>query len=237
MIIKLKHNLKRLFFPVILLLLSSSLMAAPQSFQARYSVIKSGLELGEMQANLVYAGNKYTYLKQTKANGIAAFISGDTLTERSSGVQQGALLSSQQYLHHHKNRRKERRDQFSFVTPTQVKGQYKGEQYDLRVPNGTLDPALLELRMMDDLKANRPLNYRVTEKGQLKDYRFQRLGKETLSLPAGQYSCEKIQMIRDNGDRSTTVWLAAELDYVPVQIRHNEKGDVIETRLKSYTAR
>lgn len=219
------------------LLISQSLLAAPQAFQANYAVMKSGISLGDMNANLVYSNNQYTYLKQTKANGIAAFLSGDTLTERSSGTQQGALLKAQQYLHHHKNKRKDRRDQFSFVTPTQVKGQYKNDGYSLTVPNGTLDPALLELRIMDDLKANRPLNYRVTEKGKLKDYRFQRLGKEMLSLPAGQYNCEKIRMIRDNGERITTIWLAPELDFVPVKISHNEEGSVIETRLKSYTAR
>lgn len=219
------------------LIIGQNLLAAPQAFQASYSVIKSGISLGDMNANLVYSGNQYTYLKQTKANGIAAFLSGDTLTERSSGTQRGALLNSQQYLHHHKNKRKDRRDQFSFVTPTQIKGQYKNEGYSLTVPNGTVDPALLELRIMDDLKANRPLNYRVTEKGKLKNYRFQRLGKEMLSLPAGRYNCEKIRMIRDNGERITTIWLAPELDFVPVQISHNEEGSVIETRLKSYTAR
>nr|CAA6827923.1 MAG: Unknown protein [uncultured Thiotrichaceae bacterium] len=231
-----KNTFKKLIL-LSTLLTSQGLLAAPQAFQASYAVMKSGLSLGEMNANLVYSGSNYTYLKQTKANGIAALLSGDMLTERSSGTQRGGLLNTQQYLHHHKNKRKERRDQFNFATPTQAKGQYKNANYSLTVPNGTLDPALLELRIMDDLKANRPLNYKVTEKGKLKDYRFQRQGKETLSLPAGKYLCEKILMIRDNGERITTIWLAPELNYVPVQIRHNEKGSIIETKLKSYTAR
>lgn len=233
-------NTVKTFSTLILLsasLISQGLLAAPQAFQASYAVMKSGISLGDMNANLVYSNNQYTYLKQTKANGIAAFLSGDTLTERSSGVQRGAQLSTQQYLHHHKNKRKDRRDQFSFVTPTQVNGQYKNDGYSLTVPNGTIDPALLELRIMDDLKANRPLNYSVTEKGKLKNYRFQRLGKETLSLPAGKYACEKIRVIRDNGKRTTTIWLAPELDFVPVQISHNDEGSVIETQLKKYIAR
>lgn len=231
-----KNRLNQWVCLILLLIFSTAVPAAPTSFQAKYAVVKSGLELGEMNANLVYAGNKYTYLKQTKAHGIAAFLSGDELTERSSGLRQDSLLTSQQYLHHHKNKRKERRDQLTFTSPTQVSGQYKGEHYRLNVPNGTIDPALMELRLMDDLAANRPLSYRVTEKGRLKDYQFRRLGRETLSLPAGQYSCEKIQIVRDGGERSTTIWLAAELDYVPVQIRHNEEGDIIETRLKRYIA-
>ena len=222
---------------LLMFLLTGAANAAPAAFQASYSVIKSGLSLGEMKASLIYSGNQYTYLKQTKANGLAALLSGDTLTERSQGEKQGHQLSSKNYLHHHKNRRKERRDQFNFSAPTQVQGNYKGTAYTLSVPNGTVDPALLELQIMDDMRASRPLNYRVTEKGQLKDYRFRKMGKETLNLPAGTYDCEKIEMIRDNGTRTTTIWLARELNYLPVQIRHNEKGDVIETQLTNYKAR
>ncbi len=232
-----KNNLKQWGCLISLLIFSTVSLAAPTGFQATYAVVKSGLELGEMNANLVYAGNKYTYLKQTKANGIAAFLSGDELTERSSGLRQGKRLNSQQYLNRHKNRRKERRDQFTFTRPTRVSGQYQGENYSLNVPNGTIDPALMELRLMDDLSANRPLSYRITEKGKLKQYQFRRLGQETLNLPAGKYNCEKIQVIHDGGERSTTVWLAPELNYVPAQIRHNEKGDIIETRLKHYKPR
>ena len=57
------------------------------------------------------------------------------------------------------------------------------------------------------------------------------------TLPAGKYECDKIHMLRDNGKRATTIWLAKELNYVPVKIRHNEKGDIIEMQLKSYQAR
>ncbi|MGB1011387.1 MAG: DUF3108 domain-containing protein [Thiolinea sp.] len=218
-------------------LASPSLSAAPQPFQASYSVIKSGISLGEMNANLVYSGNQYTYLKQTKASGLAALLSGDKLTERSNGRKNGEHLSAANYLHHHKNKRKDRRDQFNFATPTQVKGNYKGAAYSLNVPNGTIDPALLELRIMDDMAANRPLRYRITEKGKFKEYHFRKLGQETLQLPAGEYECDKIHMVRDNGNRVTTIWLAKQLNYVPVKIRHNEKGDIIETQLKSYQAR
>ncbi|MEZ5450453.1 MAG: DUF3108 domain-containing protein [Thiolinea sp.] len=232
-------TLTRLLASILLLGLwaLTPLQAAPQAFQASYDVVKSGLTLGEMQANLNYAGNRYTYLKQTKANGLAALLSGDTLTERSAGQKRGAQLLPQTYLQHHKNRRKDRRDQFQFNTPTQVTGNFEGTAYQLNVPNGTLDPALLELRIMDDLAANRPLVYQVTEKGKLKQYRFQRQGQETLKLPAGTYACEKIHMVRDEGKRSTTLWLAPELGYVPVKIRHDEKGDVIETQLKKYQPR
>ena len=231
--------IKKVIRAIVIALVSftGSLHAAPNSFQANYSVIKSGISLGDMQANLSYSNDRYTYLKKTQANGIAAFLSGDTLTERSSGLKQGEQLRSENYSYHHKNKRKDRLDQFTITQQTQVKGQYNNEAYSLTVSPDTVDPALLELRLMGDMAHNRPLNYRVTEKGKVKTYQFQRQGNEKLNLPAGQYDCIKIHMARDDDNRSTTIWLASELGYLPVKIRHDEKGDVIETALKSYQAR
>ncbi len=222
---------------LILILISATASAAPQAFQARYAVLKSGLSLGEMQASLNYTGEQYTYTKQTKASGLAALLSGDTLTESSRGTYKNQQFSSQHYLHHHKSHRKDRRDQFSFTAPTQVKGQYKDSIYTLNVPVDTLDPALLELRIMGDIAEGKALHYRITEKGRLKDYHFRKLGRETLNLPAGRYECEKIQMVRDNGERTTTIWLAEALNYLPVQIRHSDDGDIIETQLMSHQPR
>lgn len=208
--------------------------AAPTAFQASYSVEKSGLKLGDMQSTLSYTSNQYTYLKQVKANGLAALISGDSVTERSNGLRQGVNLRSQNYSYHHKSKRKDRRDEFKFTTAAQVTGRFENQNYQLAVPQTTIDPALVELRLMEDIAANRPLNYQVTEKGKLKQYQFKRLGREKVSVPAGEFNAEKIQMARDDNERETILWLAPELNYVPVQIRHNEKGDIIDSRLTQY---
>lgn len=218
-------------------LASLQAQAAPQAFQASYSVSNSGMTVGEVNSTLSYSGTGYTFQKLTKANGLASIISGDTLTERSSGVKQGNKLQAQQYLYQHKSRRKAKKDQYSFMNPTQVKGNLDGKDYTLSVPNGTMDPLLAELRLMDDVAANRPLSYSVTERGKVKNYQFQRLGKETISTPFGEYACEKVQMTRDGGERQTTFWLATALAYVPLQISHNEKGNVTEAQLTKYQAK
>lgn len=217
-----------------LALVTSTSVAAPDAFQASYTVSAKGLDMGIMNASLRYDGETYTYQKITKANGLAALLSGDTLTERSTGKKQAAQLIPEQYLHHHKNKRKDRKDEFRFTTPTQVEGTFDGNAYQLSVPNGTLDMAALELHLMEALATNQALNYRLVSKGKLRDYRLRKLGKETIEVPAGNYECEKVEVIHDNNERETTLWLAPKLDYAIVQIRHKEEGDVIETRLKQY---
>lgn len=221
----------------LLSLTSLPALAAPNAFQASYSVSNSGLTVGETNTSLSYNGSAYVFQKLTKANGMAALISGDTLTERSSGLKQGNQLQTQQYLYQHKSRRKAKKDQYNFTNTMEVKGNLDNTAYTLKVPNGTIDPLLIELRIMDDIAANRPLKYTITERGKLKTYQFQRLGKETITTPLGKYNCEKVQMTRDAGERQTTLWLAPELNYVAAHIQHNEKGNITEAQLTKYQSK
>lgn len=211
--------------------------AALNAFQATYSVANSGITVGDTTVSLSFTGTGYTFQKVTKANGVAALLSGDTLTERSVGSKKGDKLQTQQYLYQHKSRRKSKNDQYSFTNATEVKGNLNNEPYTLKVPNGTIDPMLTELRLMEDVVANRPLKYSITERGKLKTFQFQRLGKETITTELGKYTCEKVQMTRDNGERQTTLWLAPELGYAPAQIQHNEKGNITEAQITKYQAK
>ncbi|MBO0613055.1 DUF3108 domain-containing protein [Thiothrix fructosivorans] len=217
-----------------LTLFTSLAVAAPDAFQASYTVTAKGLEMGVMTTSLRYNGNTYTYQKRTEANGLAALLSGDTLTERSTGKKNGEELIPAQYMHHHKNKKKDKKDEFSFVTPTQTSGTFNGTAYQLTVPDGTLDMATLELYLMDALAAGKPLNYHIVSRGKLQDYRLRNVGKETISVPAGEYDCEKVEVVHTDGERQTILWLAPKLNYAIVQVRHKEDGDTIETRLKQY---
>lgn len=226
--------MKRFIIAASLALLTSAATAAPDAFQASYTVTAKGLEMGTMTANLNYNGNAYTYQKLTKANGLAALLSGDTLTERSSGTKNGDELIPSSYLYRHQNKRKDKQDTFNFVTPTQANGTFDGQAYQLTVPKGALDMATLELYLMDALATDKPLNYHIISRGKLQDYRLRKLGKETIQVPAGEYACEKVEVIHQDSKRQTTLWLSPKLHYAIVQVSHTEDGDVIETRLKQY---
>jgi hypothetical protein len=229
--------MKYLALAIALCLTASNLQAAPPAFEATYAVNTSGVTLGEMTSDLSYTDNGYTYQKITKANGLAALLSGDTLTERSSGQKKGDQLTPQNYLQRHQNKRKDKSDEVHFTADGTVEGKYAGNAYHLDAPQGTLDLALMELHLMDDMAAGSPLDYHIVSKGKLQDYHFRKLGKETLEVPAGSYECEKVGVVHTDGERQTTLWLAPSLNYAIVQVRHKEDGDVIETRLTRYTPR
>ncbi len=208
--------------------------ALPRAFQANYTVSKGALKIGIMHSSLIYNGDAYSYKKSSKATGLASFLSGDRITENAGGKFKGNFMQSSSYLYHHKSKRKDRKDSFKFPSPTLVKGTYK-EPYSLTVTRGTMDRATMELALARDMAAKKKdLKYSVVEKGKQKEYKLRRLGIETITISGKKYTCEKIIVDRKDSDRKTISWLAKELEYMPVQIEHIEKGTSIMTRLKSF---
>ena len=214
-------------------LMSLNAIALPRAFQASYVVEKGRLTIGEMKISLVYSGSAYSYKKSSKAKGLVRILSGDRITENAEGSFKGNFMQSSRYLYHHKSKRKDKKDAFIFVNPRLVKGTYK-EAYETAVPAGTIDRATMELLLARDLMAKKKeLNYSVVEKGKHKVYKLRRLGSETIKVAGRDYVCEKVMVERKNSNRKTISWLAKDLDYMPAQIQHIEKGSSIMTRLIS----
>ena len=219
-------------------IISPQLYALPNAYSASYKVSKSGLLLGSMQVSLVYQGNQYYYHKLTKASGVAAILSGDTLVENSSGRIQDGQLITLKYLRHHKSKRKVQKDEFIFKTPTLVQGTFNQQAYQLNVPQGTSDLSLLEVKLMQDIaKGGLHHSYNIVDRGKLKQYLVRKLGQADIEVPMGKYTCEKVRISQKNKSQHTTVWLAKELNFVPVRILHEDDDGKLDIRLTNYRAK
>ncbi len=208
--------------------------ALPRAFNANFSVAKGHLTLGELHASLKYQGNRYHYKKQTKASGLAALLTGIKIIENTDGRFSKETLQPVDYLFNQTSRTKSRVEKIHF-NGNLATGSYKGTPFKVAIKPDTLDRGSLELAVARDVAMNKPqLTYPVVEKGEIKTFSFARLGKETIKTPAGAFNTVKLSVVRNTNKRKTTFWLAQELDYMPVKIRHNEKGDVITTVIKNY---
>lgn len=227
--------IKKTILLTILLMFSSLLNAMPAPFVAEYAVNAKGMTLGNVVAKLTYQDKQYTYERVTQATGLAAMLSGDNLLERSEGNVGQDRFITQKFTWHHKNKRKNKQDAFQRTANNRLQGEKDGTAYDLQAQANTIDMTIMQLQLMHDAKQGRKdVQYAVIEKGKLKNYRLQQTGTETLSLPAGDYQCKKFDVIRDDSDQHTTLWLAEELGYFPVRIRHDDGGDVLDAKLKNY---
>ncbi len=76
-----------------------------------------------------------------------------------------------------------------------------------------------QLQLREDLKSDREeLDYRIADGGQIKNYRFTRLGQEILKTPAGEFECIRLQLDRQGQQHTTLIWMAPELDYLTVRL-------------------
>ncbi len=209
----------------------------PDAFKADYSVARGGLTLGNLHASLKYSGNNYEYQKYTQATGVAALLTGIKITENTNGQLSGLQIIPKNYLFNQSRRKKSRIDKAQFNGRDAV-GSYKNKPYKVNMPNGTQDRASLELVLARDIGQNKSqLQYHVVERGKIKKYNFQKMGMEQIQTPAGNFSAIKVKVIREGKKkkkRETVFWLAEKIDYLPVKVKHTEKGEVITTVIKNY---
>ena len=219
----------------ILLLLSAQIATAlPKAFQANYSVSKGSMKLGYLNSTLKYAGNRYAYHKYTKATGLAALITGIKITENSDGQISGETIKPISYLFNQSKRGGGKVDKIQFSGNRAI-GSYKNKPFNLAISPNTQDKASLELSLARDIAKNKArLSYSLISRGEKTQYSFQKLGNEVLKTNAGKFNTVKVKVVRLGNKRETIFWLAKELGYMPVKVRHREKNDVITTVINNY---
>lgn len=96
---------------------------------------------------------------------------------------------------------------------------------------GDLDGMLMNLVLVRDVKAGKPLDYRLVEDGRVRRQRFQVAGTEEIQV--GGKSHQATRVVRRDGKREITAWVVDGLP-VPARVLQRRDGkDHIDLRLKS----
>lgn len=208
--------------------------ALPDAFKADYSVASGSITLGNLHVKLGYSGQNYEYQKYTKATGLAAMLTGIKITEKTNGLLSGLQVIPKNYYFNQTRRKKSRIDKTEFSGKNAV-GNYKNTPYNLIIPNGAQDRASLELVLARDMALNKSrFQYNVVDRGKIKRYDFKKMAEEKIKTPLGLFKAIKVKVIREGNERETIFWLAKQVNYLPVKVKHTEKGQVITSVIKSY---
>lgn len=91
-------------------------------------------------------------------------------------------------------------------------------------PSGTQDKiTYLFLLRADLLDHKKELHYKIAdEDGGVIEYHFERMGEENLETPMGTLKTVVVQ--HQSRKRTTTLWLAPELNYLPIKLKQMRKG-------------
>lgn len=77
--------------------------------------------------------------------------------------------------------------------------------------------------------------YVLYEHDKIRTLKITNIGRQTMSTKAGTYEVVGVRHQAENSSRTTTLWLAEELDYVPLVIERHRKGKLqMRAKLVSY---
>ncbi len=75
----------------------------------------------------------------------------------------------------------------------------------------------------------------VDKKGKARHYKFEVIGKETITLPFGNLETIKVKRLYDNDKRQALAWFAPSMDFLLVRMWKGEKGvEQFDIQLKSH---
>ncbi len=178
-------------FSASLLLISSSVSAFPETFEASYRFIAKGMDLGETRYKLERApkGNEaqFRFSTHTEPTGLAALLVKKIIDEESWWKWQNGELRPLQYRYQQKGKKqRERTRDFNWESRQVTVGE-NGQQRVLDgLQPGAVDEALFLISLMHDLKRDREtLIYPVIKGKGWSQYEFDRGPRESINVPAG----------------------------------------------------
>lgn len=101
----------------------------------------------------------------------------------------------------------------------------------VKLQAGDVDGMTLNLAIVRDALAGKPMRYRLIENGKAKPLAFSNAGKENVSV--GGESMAAIKVSGNDGNSRMTLWV---VDGIPVPVRiqqQDDDGDTIDLRLQS----
>jgi hypothetical protein len=203
----------------------------PEQFSATYTLSKGPLTLAEMTRKLYPKGNgSYIYESRSKAVGYARWFTKSTLLEQSEWVHDKQQLRPLTYSYDRTgDSDKERHVKLVFDWENnRVTNIINNDPWKMEIPAGTLDKLLYQLALMNDLQLGRKrLEYNVADGGTVKKFKFEIVGEERVKTSIGEFDTLKL---KTEGTRTTILWCAKALNYLPVLIeQHDERGQGLLT--------
>jgi len=96
---------------------------------------------------------------------------------------------------------------------------------------GDLDALLINLAIVRDLAAGKPLTYRMVDEGRIKPMTYKVIGKEQVTVGGKSYQATKVSRV--DGNKELIAWVVPELP-VPARLLQREGGkDALDLTVKA----
>lgn len=211
-----------------LLALASLPAMALQPFKADYQASYMSLQANGVMTLTSEGNNQWRYSMQVKNQ--LADLSQSTLFEEQNGRLR-PLSSQDSSTLLMKRRKVDARYDWNANQATwsgDVKPERRGP---LKLQGGDMDALLINLAIVRDLAAGRPLNYRMVDEGRIKPMNYTVVGKENITV--GGKSVEATKVSRVDGRKELIAWIVPNMQ-VPARLLQREDGkDALDLTLKA----
>ncbi len=210
--------------------------------RAEYRVKISVLS-GRLSTELRRSGDHYIATHLIEPRGLAsAFASGDILAESEFRATDDALVPLRYTGNDEVSRDKLRVDIEFDWDARRATGQFQTDEdlapVEVDAPLDSLvhDPVSIQYELMADLaRDSATAEYVLFEHDRVRPVEVSRIGTQRISTKAGTFDTIGIRHQAQNSSRSTTLWIAAELGYLPVLIERHRKGKLqMRAKLEKY---
>lgn len=201
---------------------------APALFHAVYKADYKGLPVRAEGARELTQLEDGSYVLTSKATSFLASV----MEQSTFRLGANNRLVPLEYRYQRKGIGKNRSAVLTFDWDShQVLNNVQSVPWSMELPDGALDKLLYQLQIRMDLQrahaAGDPwpeLSYELADGGKLKTYNFEVVGEEFIDTPVGRLNTVKVNRVRENSDRETSIWLAPDYDFLLVRLVQTE-GD------------
>lgn len=105
---------------------------------------------------------------------------------------------------------------------------------ELPIEAGHLDMITHRLQLRRDLNAGKEIfSYPVISRGKLKLYNYKVVSEQVLQTAIGPLNTVKVDRVIEDGDKTVSLWLATDWDYLIVKLRQSQGKDGYQLNLQA----
>ena len=208
------------------------MLAAPGDiveYQSEYEVRYKGRRVARAEFSVTSgADGEHIFQSVTRARGIWRLASPNPAIENSRFSVVGDRLAPVHFDYQDGSRKGEDNYSVEFdAAGEQIRVVGAGGALELPFEDYLLDRGSLQVALMHDLSQCRtPGPYRYVDDDGIRTYQYERLDDLETDTGVGTLSTVRFSQAREGSSRTTILWLAPTLSYLPVRIEQIRNGEV-----------
>jgi hypothetical protein len=209
---------------------ASAADAAVVTYTATYNVEYKGKDAGTAELSVAYLADRdlYEFTSRIMAKGLLKLARPKPAVERSQFRVDGDVVRPLEFWYEDGSRSGEDNLHITFDWDRRVATVSGAEsRRELALPADALDRGTLQVALMRDLAATgAPRTYTVADEDSVSDYAYTDNGTATMATGIGPLETRAFTQQRAGSSRTTWLWVAPELRFLPIRIEQRRDGEV-----------